>query len=118
MGERLAYQNKDRKPAGPANCPVATKSYLPNDRRLIRGIAFRIRSTVDGDVGAKVNAINQETSIISQRSGWQSSLITDEVEEALHQLHQLICEQIRRFVADLFDRLKLTEPELRDAINA
>jgi simple sugar transport system ATP-binding protein len=71
--------------------------------------------TVGIDVGAKAG-IYQTVDALSRR-GIAIILISDEVEEVLHQTHRILVMLSGRITA-AFDPVEVTERELREAINA
>jgi simple sugar transport system ATP-binding protein len=90
---------------------VVLAKWLATDPRIL----ILDSPTVGVDVGAKVG-IYQIVDALAAR-GIAIILITDEVEEVLHQAHRILVMLAGRITAT-FDPAKVTEQELREAISA
>ena len=90
---------------------VVLAKWLATDPRIL----ILDSPTVGIDVGAKAG-IYQTVDALSRR-GIAIILISDEVEEVLHQTHRILVMLSGRITA-AFDPVEVTERELREAINA
>jgi len=90
---------------------IVLAKWLATDPRIL----ILDSPTVGIDVGAKAG-IYQTVDALSRR-GIAIILISDEVEEVLHQTHRILVMLSGRITA-AFDPVEVTERELREAINA
>ena len=90
---------------------VVLAKWLATDPRIL----ILDSPTVGIDVGAKAG-IYQTVDALSRR-GIAIILISDEVEEVLHQTHRILVMLSGRITA-AFDPVEVSERELREAINA